>query len=125
MLTSETTAETTAEHQCNPTAEAKPAEFRHQQAMSYAFRLDEPVQESIIRIAREQISKAIDEIEDEDLDRHDTVHQVRQRCKKLRGLIRIVRPALGKTFKRCSSASACFSLRAHISGKLICFKRRS
>lgn len=29
---------------------------------------------------------------DEELDRHETVHQVRKRCKKLRGLIRLVRP---------------------------------
>jgi CHAD domain-containing protein len=40
----------------------------------------------------EQIEKAIGEITDDELDRHETVHQVRKRCKKLRGLIRLVRP---------------------------------
>jgi len=68
--------------------------------MAYYFTLDESVEDSIVRIAREQIGKAIDEIEDDELDRHETVHQVRKRCKKLRGLIRAVRPALGKTYKK-------------------------
>jgi CHAD domain-containing protein len=68
--------------------------------MAYYFKLDESVEDSIIRVAREQIGKAIDEIEDDELDRHQTVHQVRKRCKKLRGLMRAVRPALGKTYKK-------------------------
>jgi len=68
--------------------------------MAYYFKLDETVEDAVIRVAREQIGKAIDEIEDDELDRHETVHQVRKRCKKLRGLIRAVRPALGKTYKK-------------------------
>jgi CHAD domain-containing protein len=43
-------------------------------------------------VAGEQIDRAIHEIVDKELDRHDAVHQVRKRCKKLRGLIRLVRP---------------------------------
>lgn len=73
--------------------------------MSFYFTLDESAQDAVIRVAREQIGKAIDEIQDDDLDRHETVHQVRKRCKKLRGLIRAVRPALGKTYKK---ENACF-----------------
>jgi hypothetical protein len=46
-------------------------------------------------VACEQIDKAIAEILDEQLDRHETVHQVRKRCKKVRGLIRLVRPVFG------------------------------
>ena len=64
--------------------------------MAYYFKLGESVQDSVIRIAREQVGKAIDEIEHEDLDRHETVHQVRKRCKKMRGLLRLVRPAFGE-----------------------------
>lgn len=44
------------------------------------------------RIAVSQIDKAIAEIDDGELSAHETIHQVRKRCKKLRGLIRLVRP---------------------------------
>ncbi len=62
-----------------------------------AFRLlpDESVQAGVRRIAREQIDNAIDDIDDGDVDVHETVHEVRKRCKKIRGLIRLVRPAFG------------------------------
>ena len=60
--------------------------------MAYRMRRKKSVQTSVRKIAAEQIDKAIAEILDEDLDRHKTVHQVRKRCKKLRGLIRLVRP---------------------------------
>lgn len=45
------------------------------------------------RIAVEQIDAAMAEIDDKALDEAETVHQVRKRCKKLRGLVRLVRPA--------------------------------
>ncbi|GGC33736.1 CHAD domain-containing protein [Novosphingobium marinum] len=52
---------------------------------------DNSVQDALRRIAGEQIGKALHSIEK--LDRPDAVHDVRKRCKKLRGLIRLVRPA--------------------------------
>jgi len=61
--------------------------------MAYRMRTRGSVQKSVRKIAREQIDKAISEVLNEDLDRHETVHQVRKRCKKIRGLIRLVRPA--------------------------------
>jgi CHAD domain-containing protein len=45
------------------------------------------------RIADEQIARALEESEDTRLDLSERVHQVRKRCKKLRGLVRLVRPA--------------------------------
>ena len=64
--------------------------------MTYRFkRGDSSVEEGLRRIAVDQIDSAIAEIDDEDLDRHEVVHQVRKRCKKVRGLIRLVRPAFG------------------------------
>ncbi|WP_341937185.1 CHAD domain-containing protein [Marinimicrobium sp. C2-29] len=68
--------------------------------MSYAVGKDETVQKSLRRIGREQIDKAIAEIDDPQLDRHEAIHQVRKRCKKLRALVRLVRPALGKAYRR-------------------------
>jgi CHAD domain-containing protein len=60
--------------------------------MAYRMRRKQSVQKSVREVALEQIDKAIGEIIDDELDRHETVHQVRKRCKKLRGLIRLVRP---------------------------------
>ncbi len=54
---------------------------------------DKSVQAGLRRIADEQIGRALGEIDDDDLDFAEKVHQVRKRCKKLRGLIRLVRPA--------------------------------
>ena len=60
--------------------------------MAYRIRRKEPVQKGVRRIACEEIDQAIAEIEDRSLDRHEVVHQVRKRCKKLRGLLRLIRP---------------------------------
>jgi CHAD domain-containing protein len=68
--------------------------------MGYRLKPDKTVQKNIRRIAREQIDKAIGEINDPELDRHEAIHQVRRRCKKLRGLVRLVRPELGKAYQR-------------------------
>ncbi|MFD0987949.1 CHAD domain-containing protein [Methyloligella solikamskensis] len=60
--------------------------------MAYTFKLGKSVEKNTRRVAKSQIEKAIAEIDDGDLNFNDTVHQVRKRCKKLRGLIRMVRP---------------------------------
>jgi len=60
--------------------------------MSYRLERDESVTDGIRRIATEQFDKALGEVDDGELGRHETVHQVRKRCKKLRGLARLVRP---------------------------------
>jgi CHAD domain-containing protein len=73
--------------------------------MAYRLKAGEPVGDAITRIAREQIRRAIAEIDDAGLDRHATIHQVRKRCKKVRGLLRMVRPALGTTYEH---ENACF-----------------
>ncbi len=64
--------------------------------MSYSFaRTDESVTAGLRRIALDQIDRALAESEDGDLAMAERIHQVRKRCKKLRGLIRLVRPAFG------------------------------
>lgn len=68
--------------------------------MGYKLGRKETVQQSVRRVGREQIDKALADIDDPGLDRHEAIHQVRKRCKKLRGLVRLVRPALGKSYKR-------------------------
>ncbi len=67
--------------------------------MPYRFRRKESVQKSLRRIADEQIERAISEIDDPNLDNHKTVHQVRKRCKKIRGLLRLVRPEMENVYQ--------------------------
>ncbi len=67
-----------------------------------AFRIspDLPLVDDLRRIAREQIDGAIAECPDGSLADDERVHGVRKRCKKLRGLLRLVRPSLGNTYRR-------------------------
>ncbi len=55
---------------------------------------DEDVQAAVRRIACAQIDRALSEIDDPENGLDETVHQLRKRCKKLRGLLRLVRPAM-------------------------------
>lgn len=64
--------------------------------MSYHLEIGESIEKGIKRIAHEQLDSAIDELTDDKLDPHDVVHQVRKRCKKLRGLLRLVRLSLAR-----------------------------
>lgn len=74
-------------------------------AMSFRLQQGRSVAQSMVDIARAQIDAAIADVEDPELDRHQTVHRVRRRCKRLRALLRLVRPGLGRTYKR---EDACF-----------------
>lgn len=48
--------------------------------MAYRLNQNETSSDGIRRIALEQIDKAIQEVENQKIDRHETVHQVRKRC---------------------------------------------
>ncbi len=72
--------------------------------MAYRLKRKSSVQRGVREAAMEQMDKAIAAITDSKTGRHETVHQVRKRCKKLRGLIRLVRPV----FDGYSSENACF-----------------
>jgi len=64
--------------------------------MGYAFEVDETVPEGVRRITEEQVERAVSTLEQADgHDLEEAVHDCRKRAKKLRGLIRLVRPALG------------------------------
>jgi hypothetical protein len=54
------------------------------------------VEPGVHRIAHEQLGRAIREAGDCGLDVNEQVHKERKRCKKLRALLRLVRPALGQ-----------------------------
>jgi hypothetical protein len=62
--------------------------------MPYRFkRSDGSVEQVVRRIATEHTECAIEEIDGREIGIDETVHQLRKRCKKVRGLIRLVRPA--------------------------------
>ena len=62
--------------------------------MAYRFKHgDKSVEAGLRRIALGEIDRAVAEIDNKRLNLDDTVHQVRMRCKKLRGLICLVRPS--------------------------------
>jgi hypothetical protein len=54
---------------------------------------DEPVEQAIRRIACAQIDRAIAIIDDPDMAIARKVHRVRQQCKNLRALLRLIRPS--------------------------------
>lgn len=61
-----------------------------------AFRFeqgDAGLRAGLVRIAREEAALAQAEIDDEALSTQRTIHQARKRTKRLRGLVRLVRPA--------------------------------
>ena len=66
--------------------------------MQYTIQPNEQVSDEIKRIVDGKIELAIEHI-DESNDRHDTVHEVRKRCKEIRAAVRLVRPVL-PTYKQ-------------------------
>ena len=60
--------------------------------MSYRLEATEPVDEGVRRVAGEQIERSLAELSNDDLGPHEKALAVRKRCKKVRGLIRLVRP---------------------------------
>ena len=66
--------------------------------MPYHLFENETLEAGMKRLAREQVERAIGEIDDRELGPHETVHQVRKRCKKVRALVRLVRPWFEDTY---------------------------
>jgi len=61
--------------------------------LAYSLRMsDESVDAGIRRIAVSQLETGLSELRDETLSQHQRVRQARKRCKKMRGLVRLVRP---------------------------------
>jgi CHAD domain-containing protein len=68
--------------------------------MPYRILDDESVTQALRRIGEEQLASArasLDKAADDDPAKG--VHDCRKRCKKLRGMVRLVRPALGEQYK--------------------------
>ncbi len=73
--------------------------------MGYCLdRSDRNLEAGLRRIALDQIDRGLEESLDDELSMAERIHQIRKRCKKLRGLVRLVRPA----FDAYSAENAAF-----------------
>ncbi|MCA9132237.1 MAG: CHAD domain-containing protein [Planctomycetales bacterium] len=72
--------------------------------MAFQITRKESVQKAVRRIAGELLRKNLVELDKAEQCRDEVVHAVRKRCKRLRGLLRLVRPSLGKTYSRENQA---------------------
>ena len=73
--------------------------------MPYRLKANESVSKGIKRIVNEQIEKAVDELAaTEELGVDEAVHKARQRLKKIRAVVRLVRDRLGKKVYRRENA---------------------
>lgn len=64
--------------------------------MPYCFDFSQELSGELRRVGREQLTQALAELEA--FPPAHAIHRVRKRCKKLRGLLRIVRPGLPDTY---------------------------
>jgi len=73
--------------------------------VGYRFERDETVGDAFRRIASTQSDKALDEVGSAAANPadEDAIHDCRKRCKKIRGLIRLVRPALDQATYRAAN----------------------
>lgn len=68
--------------------------------MGYSFRLQETVSENVRRIALEQVDKALHHATTEQPTLEICVHEIRKCLKRLRALVRLVRPQLDRSYER-------------------------
>jgi CHAD domain-containing protein len=61
--------------------------------MEYTLQPDESVSEGIVRIVDGKVETGVGHVDGE-MDRHETVHEVRKRCKEVRAALRLVRGVL-------------------------------
>jgi CHAD domain-containing protein len=67
--------------------------------MSFCLLADESVEDGIKRIVSAEINQAIKKIDSPGLKRTEAIHEVRKHCKKIRGVLRLVRPQFEQTYQ--------------------------
>ena len=67
--------------------------------MSFCLVANESVEDGIKRIVSEEIAQAIKEIDNPRLKRTEAIHEVRKHCKKIRSVLRLVRPQFEETYQ--------------------------
>lgn len=67
--------------------------------MAYRFKAGESVPEGVRRIAQEEIESAIQQLSKRGTARDEAIHEARKSVKKLRALLRLMRPELGAAYR--------------------------
>lgn len=65
----------------------------------YHLTAGEPVATGVRAVAKDQLDRALGYIDDADVDGHESVHEARKRCKKVRALLRLVRDDVPDTYR--------------------------
>lgn len=73
--------------------------------MSYEFKSDEPVADGVRRIVREEVSSAAEKVKATKVDERDlAIHEIRKGVKRVRGLLKLMRPVLGDAYEQEATA---------------------
>lgn len=72
--------------------------------MAYTIDPGEQILGEVRAIAHDQASAAVADLEDPGDDAVEAIHDCRKRCKKVRGLVRLVRPALGGGYEPANTS---------------------
>lgn len=64
----------------------------------YHLTAGEPVADGVRAVAKDQLDRALADIDDDGVDLHTAVHEARKRCKKVRALLRLVRDDVPRTY---------------------------
>jgi len=72
--------------------------------MKFRITPHKKTESEIKRIASESVNDALEQIDRSDVGPHEAIHEVRKDCKKLRGVIRLVRPQFPSTYRRENKA---------------------
>jgi CHAD domain-containing protein len=67
--------------------------------MSYEFKNDESIPDGVRRIVREEVASATERVKVKK-DRDLAIHEVRKGVKRVRGLLKLMRPALGEAYEK-------------------------
>lgn len=73
--------------------------------MSYVFDIGASLEDNLRRVAGEETASARKSLSKIDQDPEEVVHDLRKRMKKVRGLLRLFRSGLGKTYKAENAAA--------------------
>jgi CHAD domain-containing protein len=69
--------------------------------VAYRLKLGEPVPQGIERIVREEIAAAVRQLSGQGAPRRDeAIHEGRKNVKKIRGVLRLMQPELGETYRQ-------------------------
>jgi CHAD domain-containing protein len=80
------------------TETGNPAQLRRASVKSLQFRVDESVRDGLARVSEELIERALARIDCAGKNRSEDLHQVRVTIKRLRALLRLVRPIVSDAF---------------------------